>query len=254
MVPGELPDLQSPHLEFTRTGPVAWLTIDRAVRRNSLTMQMYRAIGRAISVVEDDPSLGALVITGVEDVFIVGGDMTDHGSITDDEGVGLPFAQLLEGTVPVVAAINGHCQASGTAIAVLADVAIASDRARFRFPELRLGVAAPWSAAVLPAVVGLGRAKELALTGRSIDAHEAVSIGLIGRVVDHEELRAAAMQVALDLLEAGPTARLAWKRAVHAQLSRFTDADTERSFTTPEAHEGFAAFLERRPPSWSPRT
>lgn len=248
----ELPALGA-SLRFTRRGPVAHLTIDRPERRNSLTMEMYRAIGRAIAVVEETPGLDALIITGVDDVFIVGGDMTDHGSVTDSDGGGLPFTRLLDGTIPVVAAINGHCQASGTAIAVLADVAIASDRARFRFPELRLGVAAPWSAAVLPAVVGFARAKDLALTGRSIDAHEAVSIGLISRVVEHHALADAAMRVALDLLEAGPRARLEWKRAVHSQLPRFTDADTERSFTTDEASEGFAAFLERRPPSWSPR-
>lgn len=245
-------DLGTEHLRFERRGPVAWCTVDRPDRRNALSKAMYRGLGRAVRQVAADAEVEALVITGVDDVFMVGGDIESHddGPLTDDD---LPFAAMYRGDVPVVAAINGHCQASGLWLAVLADVAVAGERARFRLPELRLGVAAPWSAALLPAVVGMARAKELALTSRSFGAEEAHAIGLVARVVPDEQLHAEAGRIALELLEAAPEARAAWKRAVHARLPGVDERAVEASINTAEAKEGFAAFAERRPPRWSPR-
>lgn len=248
--------LGTDRLRFERRGPIGWCVVDNAGRRNSLSPAMYRGLGRAIGCVVDDLGLRALVITGVEDVFIVGGDMGADDDAGDDEdeldAVDLPFDRMQRGEVPVVAAVNGHCQASGVLLAILSDVAIASDRARFRLPELRRGVAAPWSATLLPSVVGLARAKDLALTSRSIDAHEALDLGLVSRVVSHADLHGEAERVALELLEAGPTAAATWKATAHARVGALDHAAVEASYATEEAAEGFAAFLERRPPRWSP--
>jgi len=153
----------------------------------------------------------------------------------------------------VVAAINGHCQASGLWLACLADISVASDRARFRLPELRLGVAAPWSALVLPALTGLARAKDLALTGRAFGADEAYQMGLVARIAPHDRLAAAATEVAAGLIEAAPDARRAWKQLAHGALRPVRAEAVAASISTAEAAEGFAAFLERRPPHWSPR-
>lgn len=246
-------DLGTEHLRFATDGPVARCIVDNPAKRNALSTAMYRGLGRAVAAVAADPDLGALVITGVADVFIVGGDMSDHDSAGDQDDAPLPFELIERSDVPVVAAINGHCQASGVLLAVLADVALASDTARFRLPELRRGVAAPWSSTLLAAVVGLARAKDLALTGRSIDADEALAMGLVSRVVPPADLNEAAHAVALDLLEAAPAARASWKRAAHTHVGRVDHEATERSYRTAEAEEGFAAFIERRPPAWSPR-
>ncbi|MFI5958882.1 enoyl-CoA hydratase/isomerase family protein [Cryptosporangium sp. NPDC051539] len=244
-------DLGTPHLRFERRGAIAWCTVTNPAQRNALSMPMYRGLGRAVRHVGEDPELQVLVVTGVDDVFVVGGDVGSHGGepLTDDD---LPFGPMYRGEVPVVAAINGHCQASGLWLAVLADVAVVSDRARFRLPELRLGVAAPWSWALLPAVVGLARAKELALTSRPFGAAEAQAMGLVARVVPHEHLHAEASAVASELLQAAPRARAAWKRAAHASLRPVGELAVEESIGTTEAEEGFAAFLERRPPAWRP--
>ncbi len=244
--------LGTDRLRFEIDGPLAWCTVDNPERRNSLSDAMYRGLGRAMRWVADEPQLHALIVTGVDDVFIVGGDM----SVDDDHDIApkdMPFALMHAGDIPVVAAINGHCQASGVLFAVLSDVAVASDRAQFRLPELRRGVAAPWSATLLPSIVGLANAKDLALTSRSIDAHEAHRLGLISRVVPHDELAVAAMNVALELLEAGPSARKHWKAAAHAACGVLDHAAIDASYRTDEAAEGFAAFLERRPAAWSPR-
>jgi enoyl-CoA hydratase/carnithine racemase len=214
-------------------------------------MAMYRGLGTALHYVRDDEELQALIVTGVDDVFITGGDIGDHEADLDDGG--LPFEMMQRGTVPIVAAVNGHCLASGVLLMVLSDVSVVSDRAKFRLPELRLGVAAPWSAALLPGVVGMAVAKDLALTGRQFDAEEARAIGLAGRVVAHAALRDEARSVAMDLLEAGPEARLAWKRAAHAGFPAVTASAVLASIATEEAAEGFAAFAEHRPPRWSPR-
>ncbi|TDD33107.1 enoyl-CoA hydratase/isomerase family protein [Actinomadura sp. KC06] len=245
-------DLGTPNLRFERQGPIAWCTVDNPARRNSLSMEMYLGLGRAIRGVARDPRLEALIVTGVDDVFIVGGDLASHGPgdtpLRDED---LPFSPLRRGDVPVVAAVNGHCQASGLWLAVLADVAVVSERARFRLPELRLGVAAPWSSALLPSVIGLARAKELALTSRQFDAAEARAMGLVARVVPHDDLHDAAERTAYELLEAGPQARAAWKRAVHEHLPPVDERSVATSIGTAEAKEGFAAFAERRLPPWS---
>ena len=248
-------DLGTTKLRFERRGPIGWCVVANPERRNALSMAMYDGLARAIRCVDHDPELGALVVTGVEDVFIIGGDMEDHGA---GNGTGTrqetPFeALLLEGTVPVVAAVNGHCQASGVLLAILADVAVVSERARFRLPELRRGVPAPWSSSLLPAFVGMARAKELALTSRPFDAAEAQAMGLVARVVPHHDLEAEAERAAYELLEAGPQAQRTWKRAVHANLPPLDEDAVEASYTSAEATEGFAAFVERRPPDWSPR-
>jgi enoyl-CoA hydratase/carnithine racemase len=247
-------DLSSTGLRVERRGRTAWCTVDNPDRPHTMSDAMYTGLARLIETVQADPDLDVLVVTGSGDVFIAGGDPSAHTEDgADAQDVELPFPALHRTGLAVIAAINGHCQASGVWFAVLADVAVASDRARFRLPELRLGVAAPWSSAILPALVGLARAKEIALTARSFSASEALSMGLIGRVVPHEDLEAAVESIAAELLEAGPAARSTWKQAAHQRIPCVDDRSVGDSVRTAEAHEGFTAYAQRRPPIWSPR-
>lgn len=240
------------HLHFEHRGRVMWCRIDRPEARNALTLGMYAGLGRAVAVANTDPGVDALVITGTGDVFIPGGDL---GSATDGETYGplstvLPWPIIRASTVPVVTAINGLCFASGLMFAMLSDIAVASERAVFRIPELTRGFPDTWMAAVLPAHVGVGRARELALTNRKFGAAEALSIGVVERVVPHDELEAATQQAVDEILQTAPDARNLFRQALNARYGVVDEVTMNWGPTSPEVAEGFAAFLEKRPPAW----
>src|SRR5271165_1938393 len=198
-------------LRLERDGPIAWCVIDRPAARNALTPAMYFGIKRAVRLVNDDPDLAALIITGTGDVFAPGGDLGGRSDPGDEPtpDIGhdiLPFLTIRDSRAPVVAAVNGICQAGGLLIAMLADICVASDRATFRVPELLRGIPDATYAAVLPAHVGVAVARDLLLSARRFDAAEAQRIGLISRVVPHDELRTAALQAANEVLRTAPAA------------------------------------------------
>lgn len=251
-------DLGTPNLRLERRGSIAWCTIDRPAARNALTPAMYYGIKRAVQLVNSDSELAALIITGTGDVFAPGGDLggrTDEGETFPDVGSMevLPFLGIRDSNAPVIAAVNGICQAGGLLIAMMADVAVASDRATFRVPELLRGVPDATYAATLPAHVGMAVARDLLLTGRSFDAAEALRIGLLSRVVPHDDLPDAATRAAHEVLRSAPQARAQVKRMLNDRYG-LIDYQTmlwaiEHSH---EMREGMRAFMEKRPPAWIP--
>ena len=251
-------ELGTSNLRLEREGPIAWCVIDRPAARNALTPAMYFGIKRAVRLVNRDPDLAALIITGVDDVFAPGGDLggrTEPGDepVPDIGHDMLPFLAIRDSRAPVVTAVNGICQAGGLLIAMLADVCVASDRATFRIPELLRGVPDATYAAALPAHVGLAVARDLLLTGRRFDAAEAQRIGLIARVVPHDELRTAAVEVTKQILQTPPDARAHTKRMLN---ERYGSIDYQTMFWaldhSDEPREGMRAFMEKRPPRWVP--
>ena len=134
------------------------------------------------------------------------------------------------------------------------DIAVASDRATFRVPELLRGIPDATYAAVLPAHVGIAVARDLLLTGRRFDAAEALRLGVISRVVPHEELRDAAVEAARQVLRTAPEARMHVKRMLN---QRYGDIDYQTMFWaldhSDEPREGMRAFMERRPPIFTGR-
>src|SRR5437899_3828229 len=194
-------DLGTSNLRLEREGPIAWCVIDRPGARNALTPAMYYGIKRAVRLVNVDSDLAALIIAGVGDVFAPGGDLGGRSEPGDSQvpDIGaeiLPFLAIRDSRAPVIAAVNGICQAGGLLIAMMADIAVASDRATFRVPELLRGIPDATYAAVLPAHVGIAVARDLLLSARPFDANEAQRLGVIARVVPHDELRAAAFDAA----------------------------------------------------------
>lgn len=251
-------DLGTRHLRIERDGPIAWCVIDRPAARNAFTPAMYYGLKRAVRLVNDDPDLAALVITGVNDVFAPGGDLggrrEDGESTPDVTGHEiLPFLTIRDSNAPVIAAVNGICQAGGLLVAMMADIAVASDRATFRVPELLRGIPDATYAAALPAHVGLAVARDLLLSARRFDAAEAQRIGLIARVVPHEQLRAAAREAANQVLLTAPMARAQVKRMLH---ERYGLIDYQTMFWalehSDEPREGMQAFMEKRRPAWVP--
>ena len=179
-------ELGAAGLRFEREGPIAWCIIDRPSARNASTPAMYFGIKRAVRLVNSDPDLAALIITGTGDVFAPGGDLGGRREEGDEPtpDIGhdiLPFLAIRDSRAPVVSAVNGICQAGGLLIAMLADICVASDRATFRVPELLRGIPDATYAAVLPAHVGIAVARDLLLSARRFDAAEALRIGLISR-------------------------------------------------------------------------
>lgn len=251
-------DLDSKYLRFERRGAVAWVTIDRPERRNALTPNMYFGIRRAVDLVNASANLQALVLTGTGDVFAPGGEMggqLDDGDVNIGALLGsgvVPFDAIRESRKPVVSMVNGLCMGGGLLIAMLSDVAVASDRAVFAAPELRRGVADAYHAAILPEHAGIAIARDMLFCGRRLSAAEALQHGLVARVVPHDELLATTEDVLQGLLQSAPRARAALKRIINARYGPIDKLTFDESLAADEIREGFAAFVEKRSPSWVP--
>jgi enoyl-CoA hydratase/carnithine racemase len=250
--------LGTAHIRFERRGPLAWCTVDRPEARNAMTASMYFAVRYAVDVVNRDDALAGMVLTGMGDVFIPGGDLGGAGEGGWGETVGVmgldtvPFEALRNSRKPVVSAVNGICQGGGLLMAMLSDIAVASERATFRAPELYRGIADTGYATYLPAQIGPARARDLLFTGRTLDAAEALDWGLVSRVVPHEDLHAEARAALEACCRTAPQARLAVKRVVNERYGHVDRMSMEESLSGSECVEGWLAFKERRSPSWVP--
>jgi enoyl-CoA hydratase/carnithine racemase len=250
--------LGTPFLRFERRGSLAVVTVDRPEARNAMTAAMYFGVRYAIDLLNRDDRLAGLLLTGTGDVFIPGGDL-GPGALADDWGgpglLGLdctPFEAIRSSAKPVVAAVNGICQGGGLLMAMLADVAVASERATFRAPELYRGIADTGYAAFLPAQIGPARARDMLLTGRVVTAAEALDWGLVSRVVAHDELLAAATDALTAAARAAPAARAEVKRIVNECYGSVDRMTMEASLRSEECREGWEAFRDRRNPDWVP--
>lgn len=256
-------DLGTEYLRLEHEGHLARCTIQRPRKRNALTVGMYFGIRRAVNYVNAQSEATALVLTGVDDVFAPGGEMTGHHPDTTPhdydllQEIGnewLPFEAIRNSRAPVVSAVNGICQGGGLLIAMLSDVSIVSERASFRAPELLRGVADTGYAAYLPPHVGVARARDMLFTARTVGAREAVEMGLVSRVVPHERLLEEADAAAEAVLLTAPDARMQLKRILNASYGKVDLMTFNASLDGPEVREGFAAFGEKRTPAWVPKT
>lgn len=221
-----------------------------------MTQDMYRGVKRAAILADGDPELDVLCLTGTGDVFAVGGDMS--GEAEDPAGLAseldptdhFPFRHLERCRKVVLAAVNGLCYAGGLNLLMYSDLSIASDRAKFRAPELIRGAPDPWMSARLAAYVGVGAAKYLLYTADVIDAQQAHAMGLVGRVVAHSEFEAELEVVLEKVRNTGPNARAMVKEDMNRLLPT-PDANLfKRAILSPEMVEGMKAFLEKRDPDW----
>jgi enoyl-CoA hydratase len=249
--------LGTPYVRLERHGSIARCVVDRPEARNAMTGAMYFAVRYAVDLVNRDPDLAGMLLTGAGDVFIPGGDLS-HNAPDDWGGPGylgmdnVPFDAIRHSRKPVVSAVNGICQGGGLLMAILSDVTVASDRATFRAPEVYRGIADTGYAAYLPAQIGPARAKDMLFTGRVVTAAEALEWGLVSRVVPHEDLPDAALEVLRACCVGAPEAHAEVKRLISASYGSYDRMTMERSVFGPEAREGWLAFAERRNPSWVP--
>lgn len=246
----------SPHVHAHVDDRVLHLRIDRPERRNAFTQDMYRAIKRAAIWSDREPDLDAVCLTGTGEWFGAGGDLArrtiDGVTGLDEEWDGMdhfPFRHIERSRKIWVAKVNGVCHAGGVDLCLHCDVTIASDRARFRLPELLRGLPDPMMAARLVATVGLARARFMIFTAAELSAAEAREAGLVGAVVEHEHLDERVGWALEQIRLTGPGARAALK---HELNSRLQPADMTLFSRIPSAEmmEGMASFVEKRPPVW----
>ncbi len=257
-------------LRFDVADHVGVLTLDRPQARNALRRQTYRELEEVVRGL-GEAGVRCLVITGADPAFCSGDDvklmMAGPERPPDDWGETsaarlTPAADaLLHTDIPVIAAVNGAAVGWGMELALMADLRVASERARFGelFVLRGLVTDAP-GLGRLAQLVGRERAAELLFTGEVIDAATALQIGLVSRVVDHDQLLAEATALAARIAANPPLAVQALKRGLREALDpdwhdvgAWVSTNLARLFRTADHHEGVAAFLEKRPAVYTGR-
>jgi len=245
---------------------VSTITLNRPEALNALTVPMKRALLAAFESVAARRDTRSVILTGAGRAFCAGQDLRERlepGAAPLGEEVRERYNPIVRAMTgldkPIVAAVNGVAAGAGASLAIAADIRIAADTASFALAFGRVGLVpdsgATW---LLPRLVGLTRAAEIALLNEPVSGPEAVRLGLIGRVVPADQLPAAAREIAERLAAGAPRALALTKRALLAAWDGDLDAALEREAAlqdeagrTKDHAEGMAAFLEKRPPRFT---
>lgn len=241
------------------------ITLNRPERRNAMTPEMQMEL---IAALEDGAATGcrALVLTGAGDAFCSGLDLTALKPASSEsaleiraeaERVARMFLALHELDMCSIAAVNGPAMGGGAGLAVVCDFTLAAPDAKFGFTETRIGFVPAVVSAFLTLQIGEKRARDLLLTGRVVDAEEAMRLGLVNEIVPHDALQQRARALAENLAHNSPQATRITRRLLAAQWKTWLDsamvAAIEASVEargTMDFREGVAAFLEKRKPVW----
>jgi len=250
---------------FQLDGHVATITYNRPDALNAINADMRRDLNAAFTRLRDDEDAWVAIVTGAGRAFCAGGDLRDGaGAAGDFAGTFWEkptlnsFESGWEVFKPVVAAVNGYCLGYGLTLATWCDFVVASDRAEFGLPEVKLGVPAVVASIRLPQRINWADAMELLLTGERIPAERAYEMGLVWKVVPHEALLDEAHALAARLLAGAPLAQRVMKemamRTRHMPMLeaiRFGETMRLVAGRTDDATEGLHASAERRPPRWT---
>lgn len=248
---------------LTRAGAVATIHLNRPDRRNAINVAMWRQLARFVDVVEKDSAVRVIVVTGESGAFAAGSDIEEFGRLAGDPAAAADAADVLhhaERTLyragkPTLAMIRGACIGAGCGIALCCDVRFADSTARFGITPARLGlVYGVADTKRLVDVVGAARARDLLLTGRILDAAEALEMGLVTKVTPSTGLDGAVAEYTALLTDASAFSQRTMKRHIGMVCDGAAD-DTEdslRVFTEAvggsDFKEGHAAFMAKRKP------
>jgi enoyl-CoA hydratase len=246
-------------------GRVALVTLNRPQALNALNGQIVAELNRALDGYEADPEIGCVVITGSEKAFAAGAD------IKEMQGLSFPATYLDDFITawdrvggrrkPIVAAVAGFALGGGCELAMMCDIILAADTAKFGQPEIKLGVM-PGAGGTqrLTRIVGKAKAMEMCLTGRMMDAAEAERSGLVSRVVPAAELLDEAMRTAETIAAMSLPIAMMTKESVNRAYEttlqegiRFERRVFHAMFATADQKEGMGAFVEKRKPGFTHR-
>jgi enoyl-CoA hydratase len=256
-------DTASQSLLIEREPPLAWITVNRPAAHNALNADVWQRLATVATQLARDAEIRVVILRGAgERAFISGADISEFRALRADASAAAEYDRLSgrawlalgETPQPVIAMINGLCFGGGVAVALACDLRFAAEHARFAIPATRLGLSYPMeSIERLVQVVGPAAAADILLSARTLDAAEALHIGLVNRVEPARDLEAATRAYALAMADGAPLTLAAHKLAIRESLRPRAERDTNalreamrRCFDSADYQEGIAAFLEKR--------
>ncbi|PRD37792.1 UNVERIFIED_CONTAM: echA8 [Trichonephila clavipes] len=250
----------------TTEGAVGIITLNRPEALNALNRQLTAELSEAALALDADPEIGAIVITGSERAFAAGADIKElkdktFAEIYEEQLITATWEGLMRVRKPTIAAVSGHAIGGGCEIALMCDILIASETARFALPETAIGVI-PGAGGTqrLTRIVGKAVAMDMILTGRALDATEALAMGLVSRVVPAGQQLVVATEIAAQVASRSrPVLQLAKEAVLKAYETHLQEGlYVERrllyaTFALEDRREGMTAFSEKRAPRFRHR-
>jgi enoyl-CoA hydratase/carnithine racemase len=254
------------YLLVETTDAIARVTLNRAERRNALSLALMQELNECFQTIGDSKELRAVILAGAGTVFSAGHDLSEmlEGNLNDyrklfDVCVEL-MTRMQNIPQPVIAEVQGMATAAGCQLVATCDLALAAETAKFATPGVRIGLFCSTPMVALTRAIGRKRALEMLMTGRAIDAHTAMEWGLINRVVAAAELKEETLALARQIAEASPLTLSLGKQAFYAQIDldqakayAYTKEIMSMNAMAEDAHEGMSAFLEKRAACWKGR-
>lgn len=246
-------------------GAVGLIVLDRPKALNAINAELVRELGEALDAFEADEGIGAVVLTGSEKAFAAGADIREmlakeFADVVRDDFI-KPWERLARCRKPVIAAVAGHALGGGCEMAMMCDIVIAADTARFGQPEINLGTF-PGSGGTqrLPRAVGKAKAMDMVLTGRTMDAEEAERAGLVSRIVPADALLDEAVRIGEEIAAKSRPVTAMAKEAVNRAFASTLEEGIlferrlfQATFATEDRREGMEAFAAKRPPRFRHR-
>ena len=249
-------------IQVEKGDDIAVITLNRPERLNAWTNQMSREMHAAINALNDDPEVGAMVVTGAGRGFCAGADIKDNfkarmDSSRKEERSGGDWISLVRSSKPLIAAVNGACVGVGATMILPMDVIVASEDAKFGMFFVKMGVTPELASShFLVQRIGLGRASEMCLTGRLYTGKEAFDLGLADRLTASDNLLDEASALAREMA-ANPAPHLRWVKELLTKNGSETDIALvqkregevlAKAYVSAEHKEAVDAFLNKRPP------
>ena len=262
-------ELSQPSLLILREPPLAYLIIDRPASRNAVNAEVWRALASETNALAQDGEVRVLIIRGAGDkAFISGADVAEFPALRANAELTAEYDRLantalqafIDAPQPVIAMINGVCFGGGLLLALICDLRFASEDAKFAIPAGKLGLAYPFEMGVqrLVKIAGPAHAADILFSGRTLDAREALAIGMLNGVLPGAELEQFTREYALKVAESAPLSLAAHKVEIQQALLHDSEKDLARAaeavrrcLNSADYQEGIAAFLEKRRPRFT---
>lgn len=253
----------SEHILVSQSGQVRQLILNRADKKNALTLAMYNRLSEALLAADSDPEVRVIVLRAEGDSFCAGNDIADFvAAVNNPDAMQAPlnFLRAISGvSKPVIAAVSGAAVGIGSTMLLHCDLVVASQQTRFQLPFVKLGlVPEGGSSLIMPQLAGHRKAFELLVLGGPFDAETGVELGLVNQIVTPEQLQQRTMQLAEEVAALAPEAvrqsKALLKQNMHDQLQQVIQAEGElfaARLHSAEAQEALQAFIEKRSPDFS---